>query len=114
MGACWGCCCCARAGADFVRRFANKTLAITGYECDPVRVLPNGTEEHVPIYDQYNHHHAAWVVGGGAAMVDLGPAGRSTPHGQGRWAVRQQPKKTAARRADAAGPPRRPRLPQHL
>ena len=92
--------------ADFVRRFANKTVAITGYECDSVRILPNGTEEHVPIYDQYNHHHAAWVVGGGAAMVDLGPAGRSTTHGQGRWEVRQKPKTTAERLAEAAGPPK--------
>ena len=81
--------------ADFVRRFANKTVAITGYECDSVRILPNGTEQHVPIYDQYNHHHAAWVVGGGAAMVDLGPAGRfgvltRGQRGEGRLVARPE------------------------
>jgi hypothetical protein len=86
--------------ADFVARFANKTVAITGYECDSVRTLPDGTEEHVPIYDQYNHHHAAWVIGAGAAMVDLGVAGGAGTHGHGRWGVRDRPK-TRAEMKDA-------------
>ena len=92
--------------ADFVRRYANKTVAITGYECDSVRILPDGTEEHVPIYDQYNHHHAAWVVGDGAAMVDLGAAGRASTHGHGRWEVRNRPQTRAQRLADATAPPK--------
>ena len=39
-----------------VTRFANKTMAVTGYEADSVRQRADGTEEHVPLYDQYNHH----------------------------------------------------------
>ena len=89
----------------FVQRFANKTVAVTGYECDSVRILPDGSEEHVPIYDQYNHHHAAWVVGSGAGMVDLGPAGHGSTHGHGRWEIRDRPKTRAQRLAAAAGPP---------
>ena len=81
-------------------------MLVLSDECDSVRILPDGTEEHVPIYDQYNHHHAAWVVGGGAAMVDLGPAGRAGTHGHGRWQVRDRPQTRAQRLAAAAAPPK--------
>ena len=50
--------------ANLVSRFKGKTMAITGYEVDTIRLLPDGSTEHVPIYDEYNHHHAAWIVGG--------------------------------------------------
>ena len=87
----------------FVARFKGKTIAITGYECDSTRMLPGGGEEHVAISDQYNHHHAAWVIGANARMVDLGPAGKAGTHGNGRWEVRDRPLTTAEKEARARG-----------
>lgn len=89
---------------DFVAKWKGKTIAVTGYECDSTRMLPDGTEEHVPIYEQYNHHHAAWVIGANARMVDLGPGGRAGTHGNGRWEVRQRPKTTRETAEQTAGP----------
>ena len=43
----------------FVAKYKGKVVAITGYEADAVRVHPDGTEEHVPLFEQYNHHHCA-------------------------------------------------------
>ena len=40
-----------------------------------VRPLPNGTEESIPLYEQYNHHHDAYVLGAGTEIADLGVAG---------------------------------------
>jgi hypothetical protein len=61
--------------ADFVARFAGKVVSITGYEADMVRVQTDGSEIHVPLFEQYNHHHNAYVVGKAAAMVHVGPGG---------------------------------------
>ena len=44
---------------EFVDKYGNGPVAFTGYEADAVRVRPDGTEEHVPLYDAYNHHHNA-------------------------------------------------------
>merc|ERR1711871_396136 len=44
---------------DIVQRFANKTIAITGYEMD--QVLHDGSS--VPINWAYNHHYVAWIKG---------------------------------------------------
>ena len=90
----------------FVARFKGKTIAVTGYECDSTRMLPGGGEEHVPISDQYNHHHAAWVIGANARMVDLGPAGQAGTHGNGRWEVRDRPLTSAEKEAQAQAPPK--------
>merc|ERR1719272_1460062 len=35
--------------AEFVARFAGKVVALTGYEVDSIRMLPDGTEESVRI-----------------------------------------------------------------
>ena len=45
--------------AEFVARYRGKVVAITGYEVDSVRLLPGGKEEHVPLYEMYDHHHCA-------------------------------------------------------
>ena len=50
--------------ADIIERFANRTMAIVGYEVDQVRRVPNpdtGTLEDVPvpITHAYNHHYIA-------------------------------------------------------
>lgn len=45
---------------EIVRRFANKTIAITGYEADQVMKTPQG-DVPVPITHAYNHHYVAWL-----------------------------------------------------
>eukprot|EP00658_Telonema_sp_P-2_P017566 TRINITY_DN16837_c0_g1_i21.p1 TRINITY_DN16837_c0_g1~~TRINITY_DN16837_c0_g1_i21.p1 ORF type:complete len:697 (-),score=123.62 TRINITY_DN16837_c0_g1_i21:336-2426(-) len=84
-----------RLPADFVSRFRGKIVALTGYEVDSVRTMPNGTETSVPITEQYNHHHNAYLMGAAAKMVDVGPGGsrRVPSHGglPSRWEPRLQP-----------------------
>lgn len=46
---------------ETVQRFANKTMAIVGYEVDQVRIDENGNEVPVPITHAYNHHYIAWI-----------------------------------------------------
>ena len=55
---------------EIVARFANKTMAITGYEMDMVMVQPTGKpgvhpeqDVSVPINWAYNHHYEAWLTG---------------------------------------------------
>ena len=47
---------------EIVERFNNKTMAITGYESDQVRVDDEGNEIPVPITHAYNHHYSAWIM----------------------------------------------------
>ncbi len=58
-----------------VKRFANKTMAIVGYEMDQVikaGANNNNTEDvSVPINYAYNHHYVSWLRGAAATMVDL-------------------------------------------
>lgn len=81
--------------AEFVKRFDGQIVAFTGYEADAVRTLPDGSEEHVPLYDAYNHHHNAYIYGKRTTLVDVGHAGTgNTPgHGgsQARWEPRDRP-----------------------
>ncbi|CAB9523806.1 Stress up-regulated Nod 19 [Seminavis robusta] len=44
-----------------LKRFANKTMAIVGYEVDQVQVQPDGTEIPVPITHAYNHHYLTTI-----------------------------------------------------
>jgi len=53
-----------------VKRFAGKTMAITGYEQDQVMVIPTGQpgvnpdkDVSVPINWAYNHHYMAFMTG---------------------------------------------------
>ena len=55
---------------DIIKRFANKTMAIVGYEQDQVMVTPTGKpgvnpseDVSVPINWAYNHHYMAWMTG---------------------------------------------------
>jgi len=55
---------------EIVARFANKTMAITGYEMDMVMVQPAGQpganpaqDVSVPMNWAYNHHYEAWITG---------------------------------------------------
>eukprot|EP01045_Picozoa_sp_COSAG04_P002723 COSAG04_NODE_103_length_26181_cov_19.804616_12_plen_217_part_00 len=90
--------------AEFVERYKGKVVAITGYEPDSVRLLPDGTEEHVPLYEQYNHHHCAYIHGARSKLVDVGPGGSARTvdgHGpyKGRWEARAKPLTTAQQQA---------------
>ena len=43
---------------DFVARYANKSVAITGFEVDVLRRNnATGETESVPAYESYNHHY---------------------------------------------------------
>ena len=58
---------------EIVARFANKTIAITGYEMDMVMVQPTGQpgaaqDVSVPINWAYNHHYEAWITGRYSAL----------------------------------------------
>jgi len=47
---------------DLVARFANKTMAVVGYEVDQVYRTPEG-DQSVPIIWAYNHHYEAYLLG---------------------------------------------------
>ena len=65
------------------------------YEADSVRIHTDGSEESVPITQQYNHHHNAYFNGKATKLVDVGPAGsKLVPmHGgiRSRWEPRPVP-----------------------
>ena len=48
-----------------VKRFAGRTMAVTGYEVDVVRKGKglSGDDERVPCYEQYNHHYTGFMAG---------------------------------------------------
>jgi hypothetical protein len=82
--------------AEFVERFGDQIVAFTGYEADAVRTRPDGSEEHVPLYDAYNHHHNAYIYGKRTTLVDVGHAGTGRTPGHGgaqkaRWEPRDKP-----------------------
>ena len=69
--------------SDIVNKFANKTIAIVGYEVDQVK--KNSPHDiSVPIYDAYNHHYEMWLLGAGAKMQKVKSSGamRSMMHNQ--------------------------------
>ena len=55
--------------ADIVKRFAGKTMAITGYEVNIVRTSPSGLEEQVLASQQYNHHYSGFMYGSAAVEM---------------------------------------------
>lgn len=93
---------------DFVARFDGQPVAFTGYEADALRTLPDGTEEHVPLYDAYNHHHNAYIYGKKTTLVDVGHAGTARTPGHGgqkaRWEPRDKPLTTAQREQEKLRP----------
>jgi hypothetical protein len=73
-----------------VKRFANKTIAITGYEVDQVRKTPQG-DVPVPITHAYNHHYVAWLKSEHAEFkhIDAKHGGHGMSHGAAKyWAAR--------------------------
>ena len=92
----------------FVSRFAGKAVKITGYEYDSVRPHPagGGREISVPLFEQYNHHHNAFVHGASSRMADVGPAGIRGAPSHGGVPMRAAPRPVAlADRAAAGFPP---------
>eukprot|EP00658_Telonema_sp_P-2_P025920 TRINITY_DN20452_c0_g2_i4.p1 TRINITY_DN20452_c0_g2~~TRINITY_DN20452_c0_g2_i4.p1 ORF type:complete len:376 (-),score=48.90 TRINITY_DN20452_c0_g2_i4:43-1170(-) len=65
---------------QIVQRFSGKVMAITGYEVDIVRVLPNGSHTSIPCYEQYNHHYTAYLQGA-AVKMSSEPSSLRGPHG---------------------------------
>lgn len=65
---------------DIVKRFANKGMAVVGFEIDQVRkgAGPNGEDVSVPINVAYNHHYAATLLGEGSHMERV-PYDREDP-----------------------------------
>jgi len=63
--------------SDEIReRFANKIMAVTGYEVDQVRLTDDGKEVPVPITWAYNHHYGAWLSNSNKTRMvkrDAGP-----------------------------------------
>lgn len=66
---------------EIVKRFANSTVAITGWEVDVVRRanasailldphFDDGQDVSVPCYESYNHHYGANIKGKGLHMLD--------------------------------------------
>lgn len=57
---------------DIQDKFKNSTIAIIGYEVDQVKRGENGASDiSVPIYDAYNHHYCAWLLGKDAEMKNV-------------------------------------------
>ena len=42
---------------ELMSRYAKSTMAVTGFEVDVLRRLPDNTTESVPAYQSYNHHY---------------------------------------------------------
>ena len=58
--------------AEIQQKFKNSTIAIVGYEVDQVKKGKDGEADvSVPIYDAYNHHYCAWLLGKDAEMRNV-------------------------------------------
>ena len=53
---------------DVVKRFANKTMAVIGYETDQVMQTKDG-DVSVPITWAYNHHYVSYMTGSRSKLV---------------------------------------------
>jgi hypothetical protein len=60
---------------DIQERFADKIMAVTGYEVDQVRLTPQGTEVPVPITWAYNHHYGGYLSNSKKTEFVKRPAG---------------------------------------
>ena len=66
--------------AEMVQKYAGKDMAIVGWEIDQVRVLPDGTQQSVPISATYNHHYNAQIIGANAKFKKVYLTGPDDPH----------------------------------
>jgi hypothetical protein len=64
---------------EFLEKYANKSVAIVGWEIDQVRYDADGTEHSVPISATYNHHYNAQVSGGQAKFEKVWLDGPDDP-----------------------------------
>merc|ERR1711871_1258 len=87
-------------------RFANTTMAITGFETNVYRKTANGQEEPVAAYDNYNHHYGVSLVSS-AAKLKLDAEGRATGPDMGHGKVLE-----FETREDIDAPPATARLSQ--
>jgi hypothetical protein len=76
--------------ADIVKRFANKTMAIVGYEQDQVMVYPTGhpgvnpeQDVSVPINWAYNHHYMGWMTGAHSELRKVKTSKETDVYGNG-------------------------------
>ena len=105
---------------EIVRRFANKTMAVIGFECDQVRWdAAKGMWVPVPINVAYNHHFESQMTGAKSRMVKVGaddPRAAAPTHGGHRrppasagggvWVVEELEKgRTACRRRRPSAAP---------
>ena len=59
--------------AEFVEKYAGKTVGFVGYEADVVRInQTSGKYASVPCYEQYNHHYAVSLLGNESKMAFVG------------------------------------------
>ena len=80
---------------EIVKRFAGKTMAITGHESDQVIVTPGEPDMSVPITWAYNHHYEHHLTGKNSVLENVAaPPLRARVSFEGhdmggtRWAAR--------------------------
>ena len=56
---------------NVISHFADKTMAVVGFELDQVYQLPNGSFHRLPMTFAYNHHFESNMVGKGARMEKI-------------------------------------------
>jgi hypothetical protein len=64
--------------AEMVKKYANGSMAIVGWEIDQVQLTANG-ERSVPISASYNHHYVAQIIGAGSNFEKVMLSGPDDP-----------------------------------
>ena len=65
---------------EVVAKYANKKMAIVGWEIDQIRYKADGTEVSVPISVTYNHHYNANMIGAAQRFKKVMLSGPNDPH----------------------------------
>ena len=63
---------------EMVQKYANKKMAIVGWEIDQIVKTPSG-DISVPISASYNHHYVSHIIGAGASFKRIKLDGPSDP-----------------------------------
>ena len=64
---------------EIVAKYANKKMAIVGWETDQIRYKADGSEASVPISFTYNHHYNAQMIGVKQRFKKVMLSGREDP-----------------------------------
>ncbi len=64
--------------AEMVQKYANRSVAIVGWEIDQVQQTPHG-DLSVPISASYNHHYVAQISGAGSNFEKVMLSGPNDP-----------------------------------